>query len=147
MNTREIDRFVRSDETCRGIFQGVFSADMSLYRTHHVCWCAEPIPRKGLENIGSRSSLILNDEENMSIRLDENLSAFLKAMNRRCIGWIFNARKLQSVVSNYCGFSCCFYCMLRCRGFDLTRIVKSFARDTGFNDFIVHGFVCDTRYK
>ena len=27
MNTTEIDRFVRGDDACRGIFQGVFSAD------------------------------------------------------------------------------------------------------------------------
>jgi hypothetical protein len=64
-------------------------------------------------------------------------------MNKNCNRWIFNTRQLQSIVSSYCGFYCCFYCMLRCRGFDLTRIVKIFTGDTGFNDSIVRGFVCN----
>jgi hypothetical protein len=63
-------------------------------------------------------------------------------MNRHCVDWLFNAKQLQSAVSDYSGFYCCFYCVLRCRGVDLTRIVDSFTNDTGFNDSIVRNFVC-----
>ncbi len=68
-------------------------------------------------------------------------------MNKHCTGWIFNTKQLQSIAGIYCEFYCCFYCILRCRGFDLIRIVNLFGTDTGINDSIVHGFVCDISYK
>ena len=34
------------------------------------------------------------------------------------------------------------YCILRSRGMDMRSTVSSFTRDTGFNDVLVHGFVC-----
>jgi len=34
------------------------------------------------------------------------------------------------------------YCILRSRGIDMGGIVCSFTRDIGFNDVLVHGFVC-----
>ena len=48
----------------------------------------------------------------------------------------------QSVVSRFCGHYCVLYCILRSRGMDMCSIVSSFTRDTGFNDVLVHGFVC-----
>ena len=33
-------------------------------------------------------------------------------------------------------------CILRSRGIDMRSNVSSFTRDTGFNDVLVHGFVC-----
>ena len=34
------------------------------------------------------------------------------------------------------------YCILRSRGISMRSIVCSFTRDTGFNDVLVHGFIC-----
>jgi len=53
-------------------------------------------------------------------------------MNRSCKNWTFNSRQLQSVVSSFCGHCCIYYCLLRSRGIT----------DTGFNDSMVHAFVC-----
>ena len=57
--------------------------------------------------------------------------------------WNFNGRRrLQSVVSRFCGHCCVFYCILRSHDIDMSRIVSSFTRDTGFNEVLVHGFIC-----
>ena len=142
MNTREIDRLVRSDGACRQIFQGVFSVDTLPNEPRLLVCNTDPSIKPGkhwiaifvdstergeyFDSFGQKPSGILEDY-----------------MNERCNDWIYSTRQLQSIVSSYCGFYCCFYCMLRCRDFDLTRIVNFFTKDTGFNDSIVHGFVCD----
>ena len=33
-------------------------------------------------------------------------------------------------------------CILRSRGIDMRRIVRSFSSDTGLNDVLVHAYVC-----
>jgi len=64
-------------------------------------------------------------------------------MNANCLNyWSFNERQLQSIASNVCGYYCVYYCMLRSAGIDMFKIVKSFTSDTGFNDVLVHGFLC-----
>ena len=67
---------------------------------------------------------------------------FKDFMNFNCKRWIFNDRQLQSICSRFCGHYCVFYCILRCRGFDMRKITSSLTNDTGFNDVIVHGFIC-----
>jgi len=56
-----------------------------------------------------------------------------------CIGRIMT---YSYRVSRFCGHYCVLYCILRSRGIDMHSIVSSFTRDTGFNDVLVHGFVC-----
>ena len=141
MNTRDIERFVRSDDTCRTFFQGVFSVD-TLPRKPRLLICnTDPSDKPGELWVA-----IFADSKRRGEYFDSfgrKPTAVLDSyMNEHCIDWIYNARQLQSVVSSYCGFYCCFYCMFRCRNFDLTRIVNSFTNDTAFNDSIVHGFVC-----
>jgi len=63
-------------------------------------------------------------------------------MNTSCKNWTFNSRQLQSVVSSFCGHYCIYYCLLRNRGITMNEIVASFSNDTGFNDSMVHAFVC-----
>ena len=63
-------------------------------------------------------------------------------MNTSCKNWTFNSRQLQSVVSSFCGHYCIYYCLLRNRGITMNEIVAIFSNDTGFNDSMVHAFVC-----
>ena len=72
----------------------------------------------------------------------EPAKVFKDYMNRHCKYWIANDRQLQSICSRFCGHYCVYYCLLRSSGVDLRRIVSSFTNDTGFNDVIVHGFIC-----
>jgi len=61
-------------------------------------------------------------------------------MNRHCS----NDRQLQSVglVSKFCGHYCIYFCIIRSRGLDMCKIVRSYSSDTGLNDALVHAFVC-----
>jgi hypothetical protein len=120
-----------------------FSAP-TRYQTNPACWSAIQNPSS---KPGSHWIVIFIDLKGRGEYFDsfgrKPTTLFENYLNKNCTRWIFNTRQLQSIVSSYCGFYCCFYCMLRCRGFDLTRIVKIFTGDTGFNDSIVRGFVCN----
>ena len=63
-------------------------------------------------------------------------------MNRNCLSWNFNDRQLQSIVSKFCGHYCIYFCILRTRGVDMRKIVRTFSSDTGLNDMLVHTYVC-----
>jgi len=67
---------------------------------------------------------------------------FKDFMNRHCKKWIYNDRQLQSICSRFCGHYCVYYCILRSRNIDLRKISNSLTDDTGFNDVLVHGFIC-----
>ena len=68
-------------------------------------------------------------------------------MNTNCRIWTFNRRQLQSAISSFCGFYCCVYVKLRSRKINMTEMVNMFTRDTGYNDMLVHGFVCNKILK
>ena len=59
-----------------------------------------------------------------------------------CIGWIWNEKQLQSVISKFCGHYCIFYCLYRCRGVDVRKLAKMFTKDASLNDSIVQNVVC-----
>ena len=63
-------------------------------------------------------------------------------MNRHYSSWNFNDKQLQSVVSKFCGHYCIYFCILRSRGVDMCKIVRSFSGDTALNDVLVHAYVC-----
>jgi hypothetical protein len=67
---------------------------------------------------------------------------FKDYLDRHCKYWTFNERQLQSICSRFCGHYCVYYCLLRGSGVEMRRIIDSFTTDTGFNDTIVHGFIC-----
>jgi hypothetical protein len=139
MNTREIDRFVRSK--CRGIFQGVYSADTLPSKPRLLISNTDPSNKPGTHWIA-----IFVDTNGRGEYFDsygrKPSTLFENYMNDNCIDWIYNTKQLQSINSSYCGQYCCFYCTLRCQDFDLVRIVNTFSRDTGLNDSIVYSFVC-----
>jgi hypothetical protein len=139
METREIDRFVR--ENCRGIFQGVFSADTLPENPRLLVCNTDPSNRPGTHWIAICVSNGRGEYFDSFGRKPPE--TFEHYMNENCTDWIFNTRQLQSIASSYCGFYCCLYCVFKCKGFDLTRIVNMFTRDTGFNDSIAYGFVCN----
>ena len=141
MDTKEIERFIREDRICRGIFQGVFSADTLPENPRLLICNTDPSNKPGMHWIA-----MFVDSNGRGEYFDSfgrrPLDVFADYMNENCIDWNYNARQLQNITSSFCGFYCCFYCMFRCRGFDLIRIVNLFTRDVDFNDSIVRGFVC-----
>jgi hypothetical protein len=142
MNTLDIERVINDDKTCRGLFQGVFSIDTLPLDPRLLVCNTDPSNKPGKHWVAIYVDSLGHGEFFDSFG-QKSSRAFEDCMNRHCRTWIFNTAQLQSISSSYCGFYCCIYCMLRCRGFDLTRFVKLFTKDTGFNDSIVRGFICD----
>jgi len=137
MNTTQIERILKDVDN----FQGVFSVDTLPPRPRLLVCNTEPSSKSG--------------EHWIAINVDERTGrgeyfdsfgrpppgVFRDYLNRHCIAWIYNRKQLQSVVSSFCGYYCCFYCLCKYK-LDLPKIVACFTNDTGFNDYIVHSFVC-----
>ena len=58
-------------------------------------------------------------------------------VNKHCRESSINSRRLQSVVSRFCGHYCSCFCIVRSRGVHLYRILRYFTYDTGLNDVVV----------
>ena len=144
MNTNEISEYLNRDLICRKIFYDVYSANKipKLRSLPALIVCNT--------DTSSRS-----EEHWIVIYVDENYTGeYFDSMGRfptkwfkvflyvNCIGWIWNEKQLQSVISKFCGHYCIFYCLYRCRGVDLHKVVKMFTKDTSLNHSIVHNFVC-----
>jgi len=145
MNTREIERFLEADTVCRRVFQGVISADTLPNRPRLLVCNTDKSTKAGEHWIA-----IHVDEEGRGEFFDSFGRApnkhFEAYMNKHCIRWTFNRKQVQSIISTFCGYYCCMFCMLRCRSFDMNRIVNLFTTDTAFNDSIVHSFVCNKSF-
>ena len=142
MNTRDIERFITRDRVCRMTFQGVYSSN-TLHRNPHLLICnTDPSHKPGQHWIAIHVDQHGRGEYFDSFgRPPDN--RFERYMNEHCIYWTFSNKRLQSLVSSFCGNDCCFYCVFRSRGVNMTRIVSQFTRDTAFNYSIVHAFVCN----
>jgi len=140
MNTEEIDRFLSQRVKD---FNGVFSIDTLPANPRLLVCNTDPSDEPGRHWV----AISIRDGrgeffDSFGRRPHE---VFERYLNRHCSYWTFNDRRFQSVVSEFCGHYCIYYCMLRSRGIDMRRIVNSLTDDTGLNDVLVHGFVCRTQ--
>ena len=138
MNTDQIDRILSNIAK----YQGVYSSDTLPDRPHLLVCNIDPSTK-----VGSHWVAIYVDEKTGRGEYFDSFGrppqgVFKTYMNKHCIVWTFNNRQLQSVISSFCGFYCCVYCLCRSRGLDLKRIVSMFSNDTGYNDYLVHRFIC-----
>lgn len=141
MNTDEIERMLSS---CKPLFLGVYSRD-NLPNHQHGLLVANTDPE---DRAGTHWIAIYTDGrrgEYFDSLGREPYATFRDYLNKHCEHWIYNDRQIQSIASRFCGHYCVYYCMLKCRGVDLRRIVNRFTDDTGFNDVLVHGFVCSNK--
>jgi hypothetical protein len=123
MDTRTIERFVSRDEVCSASFQGVFSRDT--------------LPRNQRLLIYNTDQLYKARQHWIAIYVDESRRGgffdsferppyrdFEQYMNKHCSSWTYNRRQLQSLISSFCGYYCCFYCMLTSRGKSINGILS-----------------------
>jgi len=135
MNTEEIERLIRRHVRD---FDGVFSVDLLPSKPRLLVCNTDPSHRPGEHWV-----TIYVDEkdvkENISIRLQDLHLRPLYAIwiNTACIGIlmtdsnrVLSVDSVESIV--------CFIVFLEVK----SRIVRSFTSDTGFNDVLVHGFIC-----
>jgi len=141
MNSDEIRRFLSQRVTD---FDGVFSIDTLPDRPRLLVCNTDPAHETG------RHWIAIGVEDGRGEFFDSfgrrPNEVFERYLNRHCSSWIFNDKHLQSVVSKFCGHYCIYYCLLRSRGIDMRKIVRSFSNDTSLNDILVHGFVCRPRW-
>ena len=138
MNNFEIDRILSANVDS---FCGVYSCDKLQKTASGLIVCnTDPYDRPGEHWI----AMYVDGEcgEYFDSFGHPPTKVFKDFLNRHCTKWIFNDIQLQSICSRFCGHYCVYYCILRSRNFDLRKITNSLTSDTGFNDVLVHGFVC-----
>ena len=67
---------------------------------------------------------------------------FRRYLDKHYSRWIMNDKKLQSVLTRFCGHYCIFYCLYKCLGYNMRNITNCFVDDVTLNDALVHKFVC-----
>ena len=140
MNTQNLEKMVR--RICRNRFSGVFPSNhLPLWRSKCLLFIAntEDCTRKGEHWISIYIDEDANGEYFDSFGQPPN-TIFKNYMDYNCKTWIYNGRKLQSVISDVCGHYCVFYCAYRCKGFSMQSIVSWFTTDTTLNDSLVYSF-------
>lgn len=139
MNTDQIERALSS---CKPLFLGVYSSDRLPSKGHGLFVSnTDPSYQPGTHWVAVYTDGVHGEFFDSFGRPPS--SNFIDYLNRHCKYWIYNDRQIQSIVSHFCGHYCIYYCMLKCKGVDLRRIVNSFTNDTGFNDVLVHKFICN----
>jgi hypothetical protein len=138
MNAVDIQRLLRGVNS----YRGTFSCDTLPNKTGLVISNTDPHNLPGEHWI----AIYISPDRRYGEYFDSFGRApnalFTNYMREHCAYWIYNKKQLQSIVSNFCGYYCVYYCLLRSRGIDMNKIVNSFTSDTGFNDVLVHGFIC-----
>ena len=137
MNTQQIDGFLSRRLPD---FDGVFSIDTLPEHPRLLVCNTDPSNEPGRHWV---AMCVRDDRGEFFDSFGRAPNAiFERYLNRHCSYWTFNDRRLQSIVSKFCGHYCIYYCMLSSIGIDMRRIVSSLTSDTGLNDVLVHGFVC-----
>ena len=144
MNTKEISEFLNRDLICCKIFYGVYPANKipKLRSLPALIVCNT--------NTSSRPGehwIVLYVDENYRGEYFDSMGrfptkCFKTFLDVNCTALIWNEKKLQSVISKFCGHYCIFYCLYRCRWVEVRKVAKMFTKDTSLNDWILHNFVC-----
>jgi len=138
MNTEDINNVLK--RLCTENFDGVFSVDNLPEKPRLLVANTNPANRSG------RHWVCIYVDNGYGKYFDSlghpPTVNFARHLNVHCSSWIFNREQIQSVISRFCGHYYVYYCMLRCKGIDMPKIVRSFTSDTALNDVLVHGFVC-----
>lgn len=146
MNTNDIVSFIKTDRVCSQMFQGVFSCDTMPTKPRLFICNTDPSNLPGEHWIAIYVDANTHRGEYFDSFGRKPSANFANYMTKHCSSWSFNKKQLQSVISTFCGYYTCFFCMFRCRGFSLNNVVNRFTSDTALNDSIVHSFVCNSVY-
>jgi len=139
MNTEQIERLIRRHVRD---FDGVFSIDRLPSNPRLLVCNTDPSHRPGEHWVAMYVDGKGCHGEYFDSFGRPPPATLRRYLDKHCMYWNFNDKQLQSAVSRFCGHYCVFYCILRSRDIDMSRIVSSFTSDTGFNDVLVHGFIC-----
>ena len=141
MNTDEIDRIVRS-HNCE-IFDGVFSSDTLPLHPQLLVSNSKPAKHPGKHWV----ALHINSETGEGEFFDPlgrpPNSVFARYLDKRCSSsWTYNNQQFQSIISTFCGYYCIYFCLLRCNGLDMRKIIQTLTSNAALINSIVHKLIC-----
>ncbi len=151
MNTVEIDLALRSDECTRDYFGGVWASDrlklVSKQCAMPVCFVAntDPSNRPGQHWVAFYFPPSGPAEFFDSYGFEAergSLNKFQTHFGHKSKIW--NRTRMQGELSTACGQYCIYYLTLRCRGYAMDEIVRSFSGDRpdwNWNDSVAVAFV------
>jgi hypothetical protein len=141
MNSQEINNILH--KICGDIFIGVFARDRLPTEPKRPALMV--VNTDKARDPGEHwIAMFLNDDGTGEYfdSLAQEDKHFDSYMNKHCISWIRSTRQLQSITSRFCGHYVVVYSALRSRGHNLNEVARWFTPDYGFNDLLVHEFVC-----
>src|ERR1043165_1393347 len=127
------------------IYRGTFAADelYKLERCRRPCLAVLNAPARKYP--GEHWTVIyLDDRENGEYFDSYGLvpsKAVMRFLNKNCIQWKYNAMRIQSTISTFCGLYCIAYCVFKCKGKNMKEFLNTFTTDTMLNDYIVKRFL------
>jgi hypothetical protein len=145
MNAKQISKLLRMK--CKDSFLGVFARDrlpttLPPRRPLLLVCNTDPHDMPGRHWIAMYVSTGIS--EYFDSYGEPPLPIFERFLNKFGNRWIANEKKLQGILSSYCGHYCVFYALFKQLGYDLRSITNCFiVQDSGVNDFLVHRFVCN----
>jgi len=144
INTDHLDRTIR---LYAKRFDGVFSSDRLPTKPRLLICNTDPFDESGKHWI----DIYVDDDEHYGEYFDSlgraPTRSFKRYINGHCRKWIYNCKRLQSIVSRFCGHYCACYCILRSKGVDMYRFLRYFTRSIRANDVILHELICNVYYS
>ena len=140
MDTKQLMQICRGDdEICRS-FLGVFPADMIPRKITYPCsFIANTEPKT---HPGRHWIAVYVDCEGYGTHFcSYGSKTFSTAMNRLCVDWQANEKRLQSFVSAACGQYCVSFLHFANQNVSLREFLALFSDDRMENDEIVVAFV------
>ena len=141
MESTVIDRVLKKN--C-AIYRGIYASDELLpvqSHRHVIVVNTDPASRPGQHWICMYFDGDGNGEYFDSFGMPPSRN-FKRYLDKQCTAWTFNNKRLQSLISKFCGHYCIWYCMMKNRNVSLYELIKTMPDDTGLNDYLVHRFAC-----
>lgn len=145
METKEISDILKTDRFTGQHFRGVYACDqLPKQHLHHpsaLVINTDPADKPGQHWVAVFITADGDGEYFDSFGHGPSVPQIIHFLQKNTKRVIPNPRVLQSAFSTVCGQYTIFFLLHRCRGLNMTKIIKLFSSDTLDNDFNVNDFV------
>jgi len=145
--TSDIWNILTRDKRTKTSFRGVYAKDKLPVRapTSSLYVCnTDPSTRGGEHWVviyidGDRRGEFFDSSGDIR-PVEKQFERFLYKNSRT---WTRNARAVQHLMSDACGYHCIFFAVNRCVGYSMSSIINMYTPNLMYNDEIVKEFVCN----
>lgn len=144
MNSIDLYNFLINDEITRHSFLGIFSRD-ELPKSITKKPCCFVINTDNRNQPGTHWLAFYYDENRNatffdSFGLHPSIYQLDEYLDKTSNQWIYNKKRIQSILSNQCGDFCLFFLYFKCRDYNLDYIQNFFSSDQN-NEKLVYRFL------